>query len=741
MNDNITVFFLTNQKEDIWETDFILKTLLPKNQKQTIKYSNGENISDSCDVFVYNSRLHTFEKILEIVERIHPKIIIHLSDEFNFENKNQYNQLGNHCELFLREYHHDGYEYTENTIHIPLGYCNDADLEGKYIPTIEERTYNWSFVGDMKSDRWEMLEQFSKIDRNFTGTQVSKSDMMNAYINSVFVPCGRGNSTLDCFRLYEASMAGAIPVVVGSREEISCTFKYEENPPWIFAETWEAASNYCKELLNDYEALQKMQDNLLYWWRTRIHKIKSQLKKVLISKTLPIKVVQVGTNRGYDDLSRHLITNYDSLEFALFVEPNQLHLQDIKDCYQKFDNAIIENVAIKTVLDPNEEMTIYYHLDDAPEYQIASTDLNHILKHGHLHHDEDKIKSFTVPCLTLHELFEKYDITELDWLLLDIEGLDAEILLTTDWKPYKIRRIEFEQLHLGEYKSAVYNMFIGLGYKQVNSLHEYDWAFENDNVDFKDINQKLEDFPPVHFISIEESEDRRKSLYKKFKNYGITNAAPHIFQRYKDEDHVVYGEYLYRWTGIGRGPTTSHLKAIKEWYNNTDEEYAFFCEDDLSFDTVKYWNFTWKEFFSSLPSDWECIQLSWIKEDFYRFLVELRSRCWCDWSATAYLISRKFAKKLIDNYHYDDAFHLDLKGDDVIHREEWAKIPVVETIIFSALGKVYGFPMFIEDLQFQSTIGTDFSEGSFQKHSHANTIEWWKHTGQFLTLDKIIKTQ
>jgi hypothetical protein len=256
----------------------------------------------------------------------------------------------------------------------------------------------------------------------------------------------------------------------------------------------------------------------------------------------------------------------------------------------------------------------------------------------------------------------------------------------------------------------------------------------------KDLN-KLKNFPPVHFISIEESEERRNSLYQKFEDYGITNVTPHIFERYKDEDHVVYGEYLDRWIGVGRGPTTSHLKAIKEWYNNTDEEYAFFCEDDLSFDTVKYWNFTWEEFFSSLPSDWECIQLSWIKEDFYRFLVELRSRCWCDWSATAYLISRKFAKKLIDNYHHDDAFHLDLKGNDLNDREEWAKIPVVETIIFSSLGKVYGFPMFIEDLQFQSTIGTDFSEGSFQKHSHANTIDWWKHTGQSLTLDKIIKNE
>ena len=58
-------------------------------------------------------------------------------------------------------------------------------------------------------------------------------------------------------------------------------------------------------------------------------------------------------------------------------------------------------------------------------------------------------------------------------------------------------------------------------------------------------------------------------------------------------------------------PTTkAQRKAIKEFYENTDDPYAVIFEDDVVFETVKYWNFTWKDFVSKLPHDWDCIQMS-----------------------------------------------------------------------------------------------------------------------------------
>ena len=72
-------------------------------------------------------------------------------------------------------------------------------------------------------------------------------------------------------------MNGAIPVVVGSQDEIEITFKYEENPPWIFAKTWEDALQQCKSILGS-----NIDNSLVMnWWNQRIQKIKSKINDVL----------------------------------------------------------------------------------------------------------------------------------------------------------------------------------------------------------------------------------------------------------------------------------------------------------------------------------------------------------------------------------------------------------------------------------------------------------------------------
>ena len=450
-----------------------------------------------------------------------------------------------------------------------------------------------------------------------------------------------------------------------------------------------------------------------------------------------LKVVQVGANKGNDELSQYIQNNYEEIDFGLFVEANSFHVEDLKKCYEKYENIIVENIAIKIPSQNQDTLTIYYHTNEHPHYGIASCDIEHLKKHMEWcpHLQGGEIKSFDVSCITLNSLFEKYSITELDILFLDIEGIDAEVLLTFDWKKYSIKKVEFEQLHLGEYRDAIRNMMIGMGYCQVDSLHEYNWAFEKKQ--FISLQDKLKNFPSINFISIEESQDRRDLLYKKFEAYNLNNITPHIFEKYDDSKHVLTGNSLDNFVGTGRGPVTSHLKAIKDWYFDTDEEYTFFCEDDLSFETVKYWNFTWEEFFDNLPKDWGCVQLSWVREyDMFRFShtgLKLRPRCWCDWSACAYLITRTHAKKLISNYYRNGSFKLDYLGNDSLERPEWALRPTVETIIFSNVSPVYGIPIFVEDiLNFKSTWADHVSLPN--DYSYHTIVDWWKTEGKNLSI-------
>jgi FkbM family methyltransferase len=457
-----------------------------------------------------------------------------------------------------------------------------------------------------------------------------------------------------------------------------------------------------------------------------------------------MKIVQIGSNKGNDDLSNYLFQNYEELQFGLFVEANNFHIEELTKCYKRYSNVHIENVAVKSPNHKEDTLEIYYHTDEHPHYSMASSNIESIEWHmtwcPHLQQG-GVIKSFTVPCITIDQLFEKYSITEIDWLCLDVETLEPEILLTTNWDKYKIKRIEFEKIHLGCYKNAIENMLYGMGYKNVPSLHEYDWAFEKIQPQCLDLKEKLKNLPPVHYISVNYCHERREILHQKFAQFGIENITGHIFQKYDDSQHEIISDYIDHLSIGSRGPVTSHLKAIKEWYDNTQEEIAFFCEDDLSMDLVQYWNFTWDDFYNSLPDDWEIVQLAWLRYEFYSFKIGFRNRCWCDWSGCAYIIKREFAKKLIDTYYYDGKFHLDVQGTDVHLRPDWAKIPVIESIIFSPLGKVYGAPLFTEDLSFlPSYLDPNTEEGKKQPiheahyESYDNNLNWWRNVGSKQTI-------
>jgi dTDP-4-dehydrorhamnose reductase len=274
------------------------------------------------------------------------------------------------------------------------------------------------------------------------------------------------------------------------------------------------------------------------------------------------------------------------------------------------------------------------------------------------------------------------------------------------------------------------------------------WKTKGKNMTIHELvftHEKLKDFPSVNVVSIEESQNRREELYNNFQKYGINNVTPHIFKKYVDEDFKFDGKDYNILTGIGRAPVTSHLMSIKHWYENTDEEYAFFCEDDLSFETVEYWNFTWKEFFNKLPSDWECIQLALIREiDFFETFnsdksdFHLRRRFWCDWSCCAYLIRRSHAKKLLDNYFDGNVFCLEYKGIDREFRPEWAYRPTVETLVYSMFDKIgpLVFPLFVENINFRSSL---YPNDDFSPHQNCydNVIRWWRTQGKDVHIEDL----
>lgn len=254
--------------------------------------------------------------------------------------------------------------------------------------------------------------------------------------------------------------------------------------------------------------------------------------------------------------------------------------------------------------------------------------------------------------------------------------------------------------------------------------------------------KKLDNFPSVYYLSLEESVDRRENLEKQFKDFNIHNINPLISKRFQECNDVVHGEQVHTLLDASKGCCTSHMRCIKKWLTETDEPYAFFCEDDLSLETVKYWNFTWQEFVDNLPDDWECVQLLLIRDEMTE--IKIRERNFYDWAATAYILKRELAQRIVDRYHYDDEFHFDVP---------FGYQPIVENLVFSCLGTVYTFPLFVEEVKRFNTCILDSEEfeglkdqwtiidgqGPAHIESYKYVINWWKNVGCKLKIEEIPK--
>jgi GR25 family glycosyltransferase involved in LPS biosynthesis len=228
----------------------------------------------------------------------------------------------------------------------------------------------------------------------------------------------------------------------------------------------------------------------------------------------------------------------------------------------------------------------------------------------------------------------------------------------------------------------------------------------------------LEGFPLINCISLNESESRRTNLYQKFKQYNLERYKMHIFSRYTGGYNII-GANSEKVKLPHIGAITSHIQTIKNWLDTSNEEYAFFCEDDLSFETLDYWNFTWKEFMDKLPEDWEALQLCLISEAYQTIKFSERSR-W-DWGCQAYVLKRSYAEKLIDAHYKDNVYDLTIPGLDFI--------PCIEHVLFDGIGKVYNFPLFVEDISFESTYTSDRDVNT---NAHDYILNWWKTANFYL---------
>jgi FkbM family methyltransferase len=163
----------------------------------------------------------------------------------------------------------------------------------------------------------------------------------------------------------------------------------------------------------------------------------------------------------------------------ILVEPNPLNIPFLRECWKDYPEAIIYELGIVPKQYQSNTMDLYYCPLDAPNYQVASINKNHIQKH---YGKNCELKKITIQVKELEKFINEITTEEIEVLALDIEGIDADVLLDLNLSDLKIKYISFEHLHLGKDKENVLNHFNNSNYKFLGSgldTNGYDYLYFN----------------------------------------------------------------------------------------------------------------------------------------------------------------------------------------------------------------------------------------------------------------------
>ena len=215
-----------------------------------------------------------------------PTLLVHLADEWGKNPPfDSYKRAVDSKGTVLRQYHHAGYSYPRSprVLIMPLGFGRNylpanADTDSCSVARrsvenlYEQRKTTVFFKGSPHSlDRQAMIESFQNWSHNavISGKLIKIQELFAHHRRASFVLAPRGHVSLECFRHYEATLAGAIPVTVGSTKEIKASLgAAHHDPPFLFADSWPSAQRAVEELLHPSraDALAQRRLSLAVWY-------------------------------------------------------------------------------------------------------------------------------------------------------------------------------------------------------------------------------------------------------------------------------------------------------------------------------------------------------------------------------------------------------------------------------------------------------------------------------------------
>jgi len=209
-------------KPGAWEIEEIEADPTPLQQPQTLAHAK---LYPPGTLFIFNRSIMYERYFARYEEAGIPFAAVHLSDEFYSDTYNFYEHRM--CMWVARNYWHPKLAEMPKVFTFGLGWKNgfkSVQTAAEPPPEWKDRPYSVSFAGNIHHTmRRDFVAAFEDVPGHYfhltfdgfnsaSGLKLAEyRDMMN---KSKYVLCPIGHFNVDCFRVYEALEAGAVPIAI-----------------------------------------------------------------------------------------------------------------------------------------------------------------------------------------------------------------------------------------------------------------------------------------------------------------------------------------------------------------------------------------------------------------------------------------------------------------------------------------------------------------------------------------------
>lgn len=278
-----------------------------RNDREEVAKLNRKKIP-LVAVYSSNDRVLT-RPFLEYIRGQNNLYLVHLSNESLRHNVSYYR----YTKGVLRSYFDPGIKF-ERVFTIPLGYQTGFKRNVTVSLESKARKWIWVFVGQLKSDRFKMVNALSNLKPNFLkptnqfgggGSGYSVNQMIDLYEDTYFVPCPSGNINPDTFRVMECLECGCVPVVVKFYRIDYFKYIYGDHP-FVVGADWENAASQIADLMSDPEKLKQKLSDVALWYES-------------YKKDLKIDVCRIINGSSIDQLESKQFKYQNSAKKLLYV--------------------------------------------------------------------------------------------------------------------------------------------------------------------------------------------------------------------------------------------------------------------------------------------------------------------------------------------------------------------------------------------------------------------------------------